>query len=55
MAPMHDISATATFELPRGDRLPMPHEVSGIRNRVRFHARLTFADNPELYLREEMC
>jgi hypothetical protein len=56
MAPtLHDISAATTSELPRGDRLPMPHEVYGIRRRVRAHTRITFAESPELYLREEMC
>jgi hypothetical protein len=55
MAPtLHDISATMTPEL-RGDRHPSPHPVFQIRNRARTHARLTFDESPELYLREEMC
>ena len=56
MAPtLHDISATTTTELRGGDRLPTLDPVFQIRNRLRTHARITFAETPELYLREEMC
>ena len=56
MAPtLHDISATMTPELRGGDQRPAPQPVFEIRNRARTHARITFAESPELYLREEMC
>ena len=50
MAPMHDISATTTSEPRRSDRLPTRHSVLEVRTRV----RVTFAESPDLYLREEM-
>jgi hypothetical protein len=51
MAPMHDISATQTSEPRRSDRLPTRHPAFEVRTRV----RVTFAESPDLYLREEMC
>ena len=50
MAPMHDISATQTSEPRRFDRLPTRHSASDVRTRV----RVTLAESPDLYLREEM-
>ena len=50
MAPMHDISATTTSEPRRSDRLPTRHPAFEVRTRV----RVTFAESPDLYLREEM-
>ena len=49
MAPMHDISATTTSERP-AHRLPTRHPSFEVRTRV----RVTFAESPDLYLREEM-
>jgi hypothetical protein len=57
MAPtFHHISPSTTAELRRPDRRPSHRTAIGIRARVHVpHARLTFAESPELYLREEMC
>jgi hypothetical protein len=51
MAPMHDMSAAAPIAEPRrANRLPTRHPAFEVRTRV----RVTFAESPELYLREEM-
>jgi hypothetical protein len=58
MAPtFHHISPSTTFEQRRPDRRSGHRRpVLGIRSRVHVpHARLTYAESPELYLREEMC
>ena len=51
MSPMHDISATTTNDRRLADRLPARQTAFEVRTRV----RITFADAPELYLREEMA
>jgi hypothetical protein len=55
MAPTpHDISTTTTPRPRGGDRRLTPDPAFQIRNRARTHARITYAETPELYLREEM-
>ncbi len=57
MAPtLHDISPNMTPELRRANKRPTLHPVLEVRTRVSIpHARITFAESPELYLREEMA
>jgi hypothetical protein len=56
MAPtLYDISQSSTPELRRAHKRPTRHPVLDLRTRVSIpHARITFAESPELYLREEM-
>jgi hypothetical protein len=57
MAPtLYDISPNTTPELRRANKRPSRHTVARVRARVGIpHARITFAESPDLYLREEMC
>jgi hypothetical protein len=57
MAPtFHHISPSTTVEQRRPERRPSHRAALGARTRVHVpHSRLTFAESPELYLREEMC
>jgi len=56
MAPMlTDISLSTTADA-RADKRPTLRPVLGVRTRVGIpHARITLAESPELYLREEMA
>ena len=56
MAPtLYDISQSTTPESRRAHKRPSRHPVLELRTRVSIpHARITFAESPELYLREEM-
>jgi hypothetical protein len=57
MAPtLHDISMSMTPELRRAEKRPGRHPGLEARTRVSIpHVRITLAESPELYLREEMA
>jgi len=52
-----DISLITTpAEARRSDKRPALHPALAVRTRVGIpHARITFAESPDLYLREEMA
>ena len=56
MAPTRHHISPNTTELRRPERRPGRHSSVNVRMRTRApRTRITFAESPELYLREEMC